>query len=117
MKGLAGDEVFNEGALTALLGQVSAIRIVAPLGMEEQADFGLDAPLAVITLQTAAETYSLRVGAKDPADNSYIFSASNSPYFTRIAEFTGANFVAKTRADFLTLPPAPAPEPAGVAPQ
>ncbi len=105
MKGLAENETFDESSLTALHNQAVSIRMTAPIGTEEQASFGLDNPQAVISLETAAKTYTLLVGAKDEADN-YVFSSSESPYYVRISGFTGNNFVDKTRADFLKEPPA-----------
>ncbi len=109
MKGLADEKTFNESSLTTLLNQAISVRMTAPIGTEEQAAFGLDKPEAVVTLKTEEKTYTLRVGAKDD-DNNYVFSSSESPYYVRVAEFVGSNFVNKTRADFLELPPTPTPE-------
>ena len=110
MKGLSADETFNAGAFTGLLNQATSVRMTAPIGKEEQPAFGLDEPLATVTLKTQegeeTKTYTLRVGAKSDEDNSYIVSSSESPYFVRVAEFTGSSFVEKTRADFLEQPPA-----------
>ena len=101
---LADDETFNETAFTTMLNQLTSVRMVEPVGTEAQADFGLDAPQATATLETAAETYTLEVGAKNPADSDdYIFKASNSPYYVRVASFTGDNLIDKTQADFLEV--------------
>jgi hypothetical protein len=85
--------------------------MTAPIGKEEQASFGIDQPQATVTLKTKdgdqEKTYVLRIGAKDPDDSSYVASSSESPYFVRVAEFTGNNFIDKTREDFLELPPTP----------
>ena len=118
LTGLADDEVLMEGAVTTLLGQASSVRMTAPIGTEAQAAFGLDNPSATITLETRStssgqapdETFILKVGAQDPDDNSYYFNASNSPYFVQVSEFTGNNFVNKTRDDFLEIPPTPEAE-------
>lgn len=98
---LAEDETFNESAFTSLLGQVTSVRMTEPVGQEEQASFGLDEPLATVTLETDDGVRTLLVGAQDPEDNSYIIKASDSPYYVRIAEFTGSNLIDKTREDFL----------------
>lgn len=121
MIGLAEDETFNPSSLTPLLSQASSVHMTAPIGQEEEASFGLDQPQATVTLKTKdgdqEKTYVLRIGAKDPEDNSYVARSSESPYFVRLAEFTGNNFVDKTRDDFLELPPTPVPTPeAGTVP-
>ncbi len=51
MAGLAEGETLNQQALTTLLNQVTSLRMSTPIGKEEQADFGLDAPQATITLR------------------------------------------------------------------
>jgi len=108
---LADDETLDETAINTLLGQVSSVRMTNPLGKTAQASYGLDNPTATVTLQTAAESYTLTVGAKNPeADNSYVLKASNSPYYVWVSAFTGNNFVEKTRADFLQSPPTPQAE-------
>jgi hypothetical protein len=84
-----------------LLSQAGLVRLTDVLGTEEQADFGLAEPLAIVTLETEDGTYSLQVGARDDVTNSYVFNASNSPYYVRVAGWAGDAFVDKTRADFL----------------
>lgn len=111
MKNLAKDETLNADSVTTLVNLASSVRMTAPVGKQEQALFGFDAPRATLTLKTAAQTYTLQVGAQNPNDeNSYFFKASNSPYYVRVAAFTGDSFVNKTRADFLQAPPTPEPE-------
>jgi hypothetical protein len=111
MQGLAEDETFKESGLTTLLNQATSVRMTRPIGKEEQPSFGLDAPLATVTLKTLdndqEKTYTLRIGAKNEDDNNYVVSSSESPYYVWVAEFTGNNFVQKTRDDFLELPPTP----------
>jgi YD repeat-containing protein len=120
MQGLAEDEKFNPNSLTSLLSQASSVQMTTPIGTEEQPDFGLEQPQAVVTLKTQEgdqqKDYVLRIGAKSPDDNSYVASSSESPYYVRVAEFTGNNFVEKSREDFLELPPTPMPEPGAVSP-
>lgn len=118
MAGLAEDETFNPSSVTSLLSQAGSVRMTEPIGQEAESSFGLDQPQATVTLKTEEgdqkKTYVLRIGAKDPEDNSYVASSSESPYFVRLAEFTGNNFVDKTREDFLELPPTPVPTPEAV---
>ena len=51
MAGLAEGETLNQQALTTLLSQVTSLYMSTPIGKEELADFGLDAPQATITLR------------------------------------------------------------------
>jgi hypothetical protein len=107
MAGLAEDETLNAGNVSSLHNQLTSIRMTAPIGKEAEASFGLDEPQAVVTLETdGGDTHTLRVGAQQTDDNSYILSSSDSPYYVRVADFTGSNLIDKTRADFLEVPPA-----------
>ncbi len=112
MKDLSDDETLKENVVTGLVNQAVSLRMTTPIGKEEQPSFGLDDPLAVITLKTqGGEEYTLRIGAKDEAaNNSYAAKYSESPYYVRVAEYTGNNFVQKTRDDFLEPPPTPEAE-------
>jgi hypothetical protein len=103
---LAEGETLNENTVTSLLTQLSSLRITEPLGQTAQAGYGLDDPLATVTLESDNQTYTLQVGARDEASGSYTFKASSSPYYVRVAQFTGDDLVNKTRADFLEAPPA-----------
>lgn len=109
MLDLAEGEIFNEGGLTGMLTNAATVRMTAPLGKQEESAYGLDEPLAVITLtyedDGSSQTATIEVGAKTE-DNSYYLKASESPYYVTVSEFTGNSFVEKTRDDFLQEPPA-----------
>jgi hypothetical protein len=113
MQGLAADEKLNVNNVTALVNQATAVHMVSPIGQEKQDSFGLDAPLAVVTLKSKEgdqeKTYTLKIGAKSDDGNSYVASSSASPYYVRVAEYTEKNFAEKNRDDFLELPPTPTP--------
>ncbi len=110
MKGLSQDEKLNESNLTSLLEQVTSLRMVEPVGRQEEDWFGLDQPQAIVTLKTEdAQVYDLRIGAKDEANNNYVAKWSESPYYVQVAEYTANNFIDKTREDFIELPPTPTP--------
>jgi hypothetical protein len=110
MAGLAEGETLDQAAVSALLNQAGSVRLTDVLGTEEEADFGLAEPLATVTVKTEDDTYTLRVGARDDATNSYVFNASSSPYYVRVAGWAGDAFVNKTWPDFLAEPPAAAGE-------
>jgi hypothetical protein len=110
MGGLAADETLNEAQVNAVLRRGTFVTIVEPLGKTEQPAYGMDEPSAVVTLETAEKTVTLRVGARDPEDNSYVVISSDSPYYARIAEFGAKELVEFTRDDFLQTEPTPMPE-------
>jgi hypothetical protein len=90
--------------------------MLRPLGKEAQADYGMDAPQAVITLQTVGaegttRTYELSVGASRQEGGSagYVFKSTESPYYVHVAEYTVQDWVEKTRDGFMVVPPTPEP--------
>ncbi len=110
MAGLGLDEELDETQLTGLLRRLEALQMVAPLGKEELASYGMDRPSAVVTLETVTGTISLRVGAQDPEDDSYVVIVSTLPYYVRVAGYNIQPFVERAREDFLLSPPTPLPE-------
>jgi hypothetical protein len=115
-KDLAADETLNENNVKSLVSRASHLRMLRPLGKTEQDDYGLKEPNAVVTVETRddegnTKTYTIRVGAKDDEDNSYVVISSESPYCVRMAEYTVKDFVERVRDGFLELPPTPTPEP------
>lgn len=109
--GLAQDETLNTTAVDSLVRQASSVTMLRPLGKDRETAYGLDQPLALITLETGEKTITLHVGAADPDDNSHVIKSSESPYYVRVSEYSANNLVDKTRDDFLTLPPTPTAEP------
>jgi YD repeat-containing protein len=109
MEGLAADETLNETAVTGLVQSAASVSMIRPLGKEGLPAYGMEEPNAVVTLDTADETIILRVGAKDPDDNSYVVASSESPYYVRVSEFTVRDLVEKGRDDFIQVPPTPTP--------
>jgi hypothetical protein len=115
MEGLAEDEEFDEPKLQALLGRVDSVPLLRPLGVDELVAYGMREPQAVITVVAQSEEdgeriYTLRIGAQEPEDLSYVIISSESPYHVRASEFAVKDFVEKTRQDFLVQPPTPTPE-------
>jgi hypothetical protein len=115
MQGLATDETLDETTVETVLSRATSVAMLRPLGREEKAEYGLGKPSAVVILQTRSaeggdKMYTLRVGAKDPEDNSYTLISSESPYYVQVSEFTVKDWIEKVRDDFLELPPTPTPE-------
>jgi hypothetical protein len=114
MAGLAEGEILDDGVLQSLLLRATNVTLQQPLGTDEEASYGLDVPQAVVTLETAGETHTLRVGGQDPEDSSYVLGWSGSPFYARVSAFSVKDFVEKTRDDLLQQPtPEPEATPAG----
>ena len=111
---LATGETLNQSAVTSWISRVASVRMVAPLGTEAQASYGLDSLKATVQIETKGQdgttkAYTLQVGAQDEQDKTYVFRSSESPYYVRVGEYTVSDWVGKKRADFLQLPPTPTP--------
>ena len=113
MAGLGADETLDATKVTTVLQRVTTVTMVSPLGKEEQAGYGMGEPNAVVTLKTADKTVTLRVGAQDPGDNTYVVKSSESPYYVRVSDYAVQNLVENAGDDFLVVPPTPTPEAEG----
>ena len=109
MAGLAEDETLDEAKVNGIVRQATSVTMVRPLGQGEQAAYGMDAPNAVVTLETAGRTLTLRVGTQDPSDNTYVVFSSASPYYVRVSEYSVKDLVERAGDDFLQAPPTPTP--------
>ena len=111
MEGLEEGETLAETRVTATIRQASALNMTTPLGKMEQPEYGMDAPQAVVTLETSdGRTVTVTVGAKGADGSSYIVSSSESPYYVQVAEFSVQNLVQNGRNDFIETNPTPTPE-------
>jgi hypothetical protein len=115
MAGLAPGETLDQGAVTSLVNSASSVSMRQPLGKEEKPEYGLQTPAAVVTLKTrGAEgegSTTLRVGAQDAADQTYVLSSSGSPYYVRVSSYVVDDWIAKGRDSFLQAPPTAMPAP------
>jgi hypothetical protein len=110
MTGMPETEILDEAKVTGLIRRVASLSMTEPLGKEELAEYGMDEPQAVATLETADTTVTLRVGAQDPEDISYVVISSESPYYVRVSEYSVEDLVTRTREDFYKEEPTPTPE-------
>ena len=110
--GLEAGEELAVGNVRTVVNRASSITLLKLLGKEEDAAYGLDDPLATVTLETDGQTVTLLVGAEDPDDNSYVVKVSESPYYVRVNDYTVRPLVEDTRDDFVQQPtPTPEAEP------
>jgi hypothetical protein len=107
---LGEDETLDETQVTSLLRRAAVVTMRTPLGREGQPAYGMDTPNAVVLLETAEKTVTLRVGAKDDDAASYIVKSSESPYYVHVAESSVQALVENGRDAFLQEPPTPEAE-------
>jgi hypothetical protein len=110
MAGLRSGETLSQTQVDSLVRRAASVAMDRPLGKEEKPEYGMDQPGAVVRLETADSTLTLRVGAQDPEDQSYVVISSESPYYVRVASYAVKDLVEETRDGFLELPPTPTPE-------
>ena len=102
---LAETEMVNQSSVTTLLNQTHSVRMTAPVGLISEAGSTFDTPVAAVTIEATDQTYRLQLVPLENEAEGYLLSASTSPYYVRLDQFTGDNFTGKTRADFLEVPP------------
>lgn len=111
LSGLEEGEEFDPAGVNSLLGQLANMRMTAPLGTEEQPEYGLDDPLAFLAVTVedkagAERSYTLAVGAHDLESDTYVVKWSGSDYYVTVARFSGDRLIEITRDDFIAEPPA-----------
>lgn len=124
LDGLAEGELLNAPAFNSLLTRILNLRLVRPLGVTAEANYGLDQPQATITVvanvEESTQTYTLAIGARlpdqddDPSNDNYIVKWSESPYYVAVAPFSVETLTEHSRTDFVQLPtpePTPTTEP------
>jgi YD repeat-containing protein len=109
----AGDEEANTSAISTLANRATTVTLLTPLGTEKKDLYGLDAPQATVTIQTADQTITLLVGSKYSEDSSYVLKSSTSPYYVRVNELGVQSFIETGRDDLVQLPATPTPEAQG----
>ena len=101
---LGEDEILNQSQVRSVLSRAASVTMKKPLGKQEQDAYGMDEPSAVVTLETADETVTLRVGAKDADDASYVVKSSESDYYVHVATTSLTALVENGRDAFIQVP-------------
>lgn len=101
---LGQGEVLDQASVDAIVRRAASVTMKRPLGKEAQDAYGMDDPNALVTLETADRTVTLRVGAKDADDASYVVKSSESDYFVRVAATSVTALVENGREAFLKQP-------------
>ena len=109
---LAGDEIIAPAKTSDIVTKVTRVSLQRPLGLTEEASYGLDTPAAVVTVKMEdGSIYTLRVGAKFDGSN-YAVKASESPYYVAVTEYNVKPLIENDRTAFLQQPtPTPTAEP------
>jgi hypothetical protein len=108
--GLTADEELNTTEVSSVISKVTQVTLNRPLGRQALAEYGMDTPLAVVTLKQEGETITMSLGAQDPEDNTYVANVSTSPYYVRVNDYYARPLVENTRDNFIQPPPTPTPE-------
>ncbi len=107
--GLSEEEELDTAEVNSVIGKVTSVLMNRPLGKEKLAEYGMDNPLAVVTLQKEDETITVSFGAQDADDSTYVVNVSTSPYYVRVNEYNARPLVENTRSDFIKPPATPTP--------
>lgn len=115
MLGLETGETFNEENFTALLDKIVAFNLRKPLGTEALPEYGMDTPLATVTIvvrdtlvtgegenstgQTLDTTYELVIGAR--YEDGYAVKSNKSDFYVLASAFYATDFTEETREEFL----------------
>ena len=106
----AGEELAQDAA-NQTLTRATSVTLVEPLGKTRRPEYGLDRPLAVVTLQPKeGEPITLLVGAQDATDQSYVVQASTSPYVVRVSQYSIQELVENGLAEYLAPEETPTPQ-------
>ncbi|MCL4506963.1 MAG: DUF4340 domain-containing protein [Chloroflexi bacterium] len=117
MKGLNSGETFDAAKITSMVGQITPLSLIRPLGQSLKPEFGLTSPAATITLTlqptatVSIKPVVIQIGMKDSAENSYTVASNESPYYVRVGSYELDAFVTSSRQSFLKLPPTAVPTP------
>lgn len=104
---LSAAETVSVAGVGAVTRNATQVTLQTPLGKIARPEYGLDSPLATVTVNTPAGAHTLTVGALDAETSSYVVKASDSEYYVRVAEYGVSALVNYARADFLENEVAP----------
>ena len=110
LEGLEDGEELAQTNVNTAVSRATLVTLQEPLGKTEQSAYGLDDPLATVTIEAGERTIVLRVGAQDPDDDSHAVKVSESPYYVRVSQHNVQPLVENARDDFIQPPATPTPE-------
>lgn len=109
---LSRTDTLDATTVSEIVRKARSISLEAPVGKTPAPAYGLDAPLATVTLTTgtstvaglpppSTETVTVTVGKKLDAENRYYVKASNQPYIVQVAGAGVDALVDKGAADLV----------------
>jgi hypothetical protein len=91
--------------------RATSVTLIQPLGKADLPAYGLDNPLAVVTLQQKeGQPITLSIGAQDPTDQSYVVHVSTSAYYVRVSQYYMQVLVENGVSEFLAPKETPTPQ-------
>jgi len=107
----AGEQLSTDTA-KQMVSRATSISLLKPLGKAKLPAYGLDNPLAVVTLRPKeGEPITLLVGAQEPADSSYAAHVSTSLYYVRVSQYSVKALVENGVNELLVPEATPTPQP------
>lgn len=109
---LGVNKPLDESAVSELVRKASTINVESPVGKALKPEYGLDNPLATVTLITgtstiagapppSTETVTVKIGAKIEAENQYYVKASTKEHVVRVAGWSVEPLLEKSKDDLL----------------
>jgi len=116
MVNLPAGETLLPNNVASLATRVSSLRMMRPLGKEEQPSYSMEDASATVTIVTRDDqgnekTYVVRVGALLEDEKGYVVKSATSPYYVLIADYTVGDLTERTLQDFIQVPATPTPPP------
>jgi hypothetical protein len=103
-------ETVIQTAVTSVASQACSLTIKEPLGKTELPAYGLDDPLAWVTLSTDEGDTTLTIGAQDVDDSTYVVISTQSDYYASVYEYSVSKVAESSRDDFFEPVSTPTPE-------
>lgn len=102
----------NKSTIDDLVRKARTVNLETPLGKAAKPEYGLDSPLATVTLTTGTstvagapppttQTVTLKIGKKDEAKNQYYAKSSKSDFVVRVAGWAVTPLVEKGPEDLV----------------
>jgi len=101
---LSPDEIVAPAKTADIVSKATRVTLQRPLGLTDEASYGLAAPAATVTVKTEdGGVFTLRVGAQIDG-TTYAVKASESPYYVAVTEFNIKPLIENDRAAFMEEP-------------
>ncbi len=104
LNSLKDDEKINQSSWKTLLGKALSIRMMEPLGRQEQKSYAMEKPSVSIVIKTSdGSDITLKAGAKDEEKNSYVVKSSESPFYVRVSGYTIEDLISARKDNLLEV--------------